>query len=83
MYYNLLSTTYLSDKLEPISLWLTIGVLGLLLVTILIVWLARKDLVGRVFKYGFFAFIIYALVLGIVLLIAEISKKTIFKNPAD
>ena len=75
MYYNLLSTTYLSDKLEPISLWLTIGVLGLLLVTILIVWLARKDLVGRVFKYGFFAFIIYALVLGIVLLIAEISKK--------
>lgn len=75
MYYNLLSTTYLSDKLEPISLWLTVGVLGFLLLAILTAWLVRKDLVGKVSKYGFFAFIGYALILGIILLIAEISKK--------
>lgn len=75
MLYNLLSTAYLIDRLEPVSLWLTIGVLGLLLIAILTAWLVRKDLVGKVSKYGFFALIGYALILGIVLLIAEISKK--------
>ena len=75
MYYNLLSNAYLIDRLEPISLWLTIGVLGALLIAILVTMAIKKDLVGKVSKYGFFALIGYALVLGIVLLIAEISKK--------
>ncbi len=75
MYFNLLSTAYLIDKLEPVSLWLTIGVLGAFLIAVLITMAIRKDLTSKTVKYGFFALIGYALILGIILLIAEISKK--------
>ncbi|MBR2871284.1 MAG: energy-coupled thiamine transporter ThiT [Clostridia bacterium] len=75
MNFNLLSTVYLSDKLEPISLWLTIGFIGALLVTWLIAFLFDKQVSNKIAKHGLFALLFYSLVMGILLLVAEISKK--------
>ena len=77
MIFNLLSSekTYFSDTLEPISLWLTIGFIVAILLTIAVCFFIDKKSVGIVAKNGLIAFIFYALVMGIVLLGAEISKK--------
>ncbi len=77
MFTNLLSSekTYFSDTLEPISLWLTVGFLCAIVLSIAVCFFISKDNLVKVAKSGLIAFIFYALALGIVLLVAEICKK--------
>lgn len=75
MLFNLLSSAYLSDTLEPIAKWLTIGIVAAILIGYLITFLVNKDLSKVFIKKSAIGFIFYALALGIFLLILEISKK--------
>jgi thiamine transporter len=88
--FNLLSSAYLSDILETPAKWLTIGVLGALvlvyLATLLIALFARlannesfyqttMNFSKKFIKFSGIAFVFYALALGILLLVTEIAKK--------
>ncbi len=77
MIYNLLSPEkiYFSDTLEPISLWLTLGFLLCILLSLAVCFFIAKDKLGAVLKSSIIAFVFYTLLLGIILLGAEISKK--------
>ncbi len=75
MTFNLLSPTYLSDKLEPISLWLTIGFVGALVINLLVTLIMHKENMVKVAKSSVLSLLFYSLALGILLLVAEIVKK--------
>ena len=77
MLFNLLSSgkVYFSDTLEPISLWLTVGFLCAIFLSLAVCFFIDREHLGKVAKSGIISFILYALVLGIVLLTAEIIKK--------
>lgn len=66
---------YLSDIFEPFAIWGTVGIVGALLISWLIVFFTKRELAGKVGKNLLIGFIFYALVLGIFLLILEITKK--------
>ena len=77
MLLNLLTSEkiYFSDTLEPISLWLTVGFILAILLSVVVCFFINKDKVAEVAKCGLVAFIFFSLVLGATLLIAEITKK--------
>ena len=77
MLLNLLSSekVYFSDTLEPISLWLTIGAVCALLLTLIVCFFTHRDIIGKVSKCAVISFTFYTLILGIIFLVAEISKK--------
>ncbi len=77
MLFNLLSSekVYFSDTLEPISLWLTVGFLCAIVLSLAVCFFISREHIGKVAKSGIIAFVFYALVLGILLLTAEIMKK--------
>lgn len=88
--FNLLSSAYLSDILETPAKWLTVGILGVLILvylgTLLVALVCKikgnesfyqktMDFSKKYLKFAGIAFVFYALVLGILLLVAEIAKK--------
>ena len=88
--FNLLSSAYLSDILETPAKWLTVGILGVLILvylgTLLVALICKikgnesfyqktMDFSKKYLKFAGIAFVFYALVLGILLLVAEIAKK--------
>jgi len=90
MFYNLLASEYLSDKMEPIAKWLTIGILGALVLTFLAIMIVKfiysatknqekqekvSSLSKAFLKWSGLFFVFYALALGILLLVLEIAKK--------
>ena len=76
MFLNLLSSgIYFSDTFEPIAKWLTVGIIGAILLGYLITFLANKSLAKTFIKKASVGFIFYALVLGIFMLVLEILKK--------
>ncbi len=81
----LLLNSYLIDKIEPFAKWITIGALGVLIVALITLAIidaikkkkAQKDsfLVKTTIKPMALGFFFYALILGIALLVLELSKK--------
>ena len=71
---NLL-TTYAIDLAEPIAKWATIGLAVALIIACLIVFLAKKSLFAKFTKSCLIAFVFYALIAGITLLVLELTKK--------
>ncbi len=72
--FNLLSTTYLVETLEPIVKWLTIGFITAILLTAIVVAIAKRDTLSTYFKSAIISFTVYALIVGITMLILEIIK---------
>lgn len=72
--FNLLSTTYLVETLEPIVKWLTIGFITAILLTAIVVAIAKRDMLSTYFKAAIISFTVYALIVGITMLILEIIK---------
>ena len=73
--YNLLLSGYLSDALETPAKWLTIGVLGGLLILLIVTFFINKENFTKTAKCCLITFVFYALALGILLLVTEIMKK--------
>ena len=74
MFFNLLAV-YSIDKFEPIAKWLTIILASALILTVLVVFLVKRENFIKSAKICCFAFIVYALILGVVMLVLEILKK--------
>ena len=66
---------YFADTFEPYAIWGTTFIVVALLVAWLIVFFTKKDISGKVLKTMLVGFVFYALVLGIFLLVLEITKK--------
>ena len=71
----ILDPVYLIDTLEPIIKWVAIGLLIGTLITLLVVYLTDKNIFVNVAKKTLIALSLIALIVGIALLIMEISKK--------
>ncbi len=65
---------YAIDAFEPYAIWVTVGIVGALLLAGLIVYLTAKNIFAKYVKTAALSFFIYALVLGIALMIMEITK---------
>ena len=74
MYFNLLSTVYAVDTLEPIVKWLTIGFVIAIVLTGFIIFFTKKNIFADYAKKAVTAFVLYATVIGIIMLILEIVK---------
>lgn len=78
-FFNLLSSVYLIDAVEPVAKWVTITLTALLFAGWLSLWITSKfvksPVIGKIAKTMLIGYIFYALVLGICLLILEIGKK--------
>ena len=72
---NLLSPNYLIDTLEPYAIWVTVGIVGALILASLVIFLSKKELFKKVVKRLSIAFFFYALLLGIMMLVLELFKK--------
>lgn len=74
---NLLSSeqVYLSDTLEPIFKWVTIGVVLGIIICLIAGYFASKQNFAKLCKNTLIGFVFYALVLGITMLVLEIMKK--------
>ena len=75
MFYNLLASAYLADTFEPIAKWLTIALLGATVIALTLVFFLKKDCFKKITSKVCIGFFVYALVLGIFLLVLEITKK--------
>lgn len=75
MIYNLLSAEYLADTFEPIALYLTLGFISAILLTIAVCFFLHKESLKQVSKSLFVAFVFYALIMGIFLVVITIIKK--------
>ena len=73
MFFNLLAN-YAIDAFEPYAIWITVGIVGAIIIAGLVVYLTAKNSFAKYAKTAGIAFLIYALVLGITLVIMEISK---------
>ena len=76
MLYNLLSfPNYLIDKLEPLAKWVTITLLGVLIIASILLFIFKKQKAISVVKKLLLYFTLYCIVLAITLLVLEIIKK--------
>lgn len=77
MINNLLSTNpvYFADLFEPFAIWGTTIILAGLIISAIILYFTNRTRFSKAIKYMIIGFIIYALILGILLLIFEIAKK--------
>ncbi len=76
MLQNLLADTeYLVDNVEPVIKWLSIGIVAALIVAGIVLFLIKRDAVAPYAKWAILGFFIYALVVGILMLILEIVKE--------
>ncbi len=76
MLNNLLSS-YLFDTLEPIAKWISIGVIGAMLLSLIIIFFSKKENYSKselVKTVGGVA-VFYAVLMGIILVVLEMAKK--------
>ena len=76
MLNNLLSN-YLFDTLEPIAKWISVGVIGTMLISLLVIFFGKKETFTKsevVKSIGGVA-VFYAVIMGIALVVLEMLKK--------
>lgn len=72
--FNLLSTVYAVDTLEPIVKWLTIGFIIAILLTGIVIAISKREIFADYSKKALLSFTLFATVLGITMLVLEILK---------
>ncbi len=76
MFHFSLLASYAYDVLEPVAKWLTVAVLAAMIIAGIILYFVKRDFFGKYLKYGVLSFIAYALILGILMLILQLIKRT-------
>ncbi len=69
-----LLSAYAVDTAEPIVKWTTIAVLGLVLIAGIVLLFTKKELFSKLFKPTLLCVVIYAAVVGILMLSLDIAK---------
>lgn len=72
--FNLLSTVYLVDTLEPIVKWIAIGFISAILLVGIVFAIVKKELLGEYLKKALIALTLFATIIGITMLVLEIVK---------
>ena len=75
--FNNLMSSYLFDTLEPIAKWISIGVIGTMIISLIIIFFSKKESFSKtelVKTVGGVA-VFYAVIMGIVLVVLEMIKK--------
>lgn len=72
--FNLLSTVYAVDTLEPIVKWLTIGFVVAILLTGVVIAITKREIFAEFTKKSLLSFTVFATVIGIIMLVLEIVK---------
>ena len=75
--FNNLMSSYLFDTLEPIAKWISIGVIGTMIISLIIIFFNKKESFSKtelVKTVGGVA-VFYAVIMGIVLVVLEMVKK--------
>lgn len=75
MFHSLLAN-YAFDTAETVVLWLTIAVVGALVLAGLVLFFANRNIFANYVKYGILAFLAYALITGITMLALQLAKRT-------
>lgn len=70
----LVSAGTLLDRAEPVLLWTTVGVTALALIVGIAIFFIKKEVFGKYCKYTLFAFLVYALAVGILMLSLQLAK---------
>ena len=76
MFLSLLSAQPFYDSAEPVVKWLTVAVLGALIICGLILFFAKRNIMSKFIKYALVGVVFYALVIGIIMVIANLVKRT-------
>ncbi len=74
---NNLMSNYFFDTLEPIAKWISVGVIGMMILSLIIIFFSKKESFSKselVKTVGMVA-VFYAVVMGIVLVSLEMAKK--------
>lgn len=75
MLQNLLADTeYLVDSVEPVVRWLSIGLVIALVLAGIVLFFVKREAVMPYVKWAILSFFVYALVIGILMVILEIAK---------
>ena len=73
---NNLMSSYVFDTLEPIAKWISVGVIGMMILSLIIIFFSKKESFSKselVKTVGMVA-VFYAIVMGIVLVSLEMAK---------
>lgn len=76
MFHFSLLSGYAFDVAEPVALWLTVAVVAVLLIAGVALYFIKREVFAKYAKYGVLAFVGYALVLGIIMLVLQLVKRT-------
>ncbi len=76
MSFNLLAAEPFYDRAEPVVLWLTLGVVGALIVVGATLFFADRQSFPAYAKYALIDLALYALVVGLMMVIANLVKRT-------
>lgn len=76
MFFNSLLAGYAFDSAETVALWLTVAVVAALVVAGIVIFFAKKEIVGKYAKYATLGFVAYALIVGITMLALQLAKRT-------
>ncbi|MBD5631823.1 MAG: hypothetical protein HDP34_01145, partial [Clostridia bacterium] len=76
MFHFSLLSGYAFDVAEPVALWLTVAVVAALIVAGVVLYFAKRVIFVKYVKYSVIAFAGYALVLGIIMLVLQLVKRT-------
>ena len=71
-----LLASYAFDSAEKVVLWLTVGIAAALLVVGIVLYFAKRNIAGKAIKYLFLGFVFYALVMGVIMLVLQLVKRT-------
>ena len=74
---NNLMSNYLFDTLEPIAKWISIGVIGTMIISLIVIFFNKKDTFSKseVVKTIGGVAVFYSVVMGITLVVLEMLKK--------
>lgn len=76
MFHSFLSAEPFYDLAEPVVKWLTVAVLGAILLVGLILFFAKREVFSKYVKYAMIGFVFYALLIGILMVVANLIKRT-------
>lgn len=74
MFHSLLTPFY--DSAEPVVKWLTVGIVAAAIVAGVIIFFAKRNIFSSYAKYGLIGLTFYALVIGLMMVIANLVKRT-------
>lgn len=76
MFLSSLLAGYAFDSAETVVIWLTVAVVAALVLAGVVFYFTKREIAGKYAKYATLGFVAYALVMGIMMLVLQLAKRT-------